>query len=368
MPAILADDLVKKAISFDIKIWSPEKLESVLNRCNAPPACLPGASSTLKLLHGPPITTRDRSLTRLLEAERIHGTTERDPTQKRNDYIYFSKSSYYVLVEDMNQELATIAALEYPAQKDQDGQEKGSWPVLHCHPKARGPFVEYNDREERRREKAEKQEAEREWERERRKARLLLAEKKKREQQQSHRSGDLRRSVSMNNLQRRASFPQTGAGGFIDLDADFDDEHNASANASGYLASGAYMAASGNSVSVTSTAGTTSTAGHSFRQSQLNSNLKGLMQQQVVTSRRASLVTTSAAKKENVMGPPPIPEKRNILLRKSRSTNTLRLPKREEGSKPGYCESCRTKFEDFSSVSRSLPCYITSTVTDLVIA
>jgi len=36
-------------------------------------------------------------------------------------------------------------------------------------------------------------------------------------------------------------------------------------------------------------------------------------------------------------------------LRKSKSTNTLRLPKRDEGSKPGYCESCRVKFDDFAT-------------------
>ncbi|KAG6369670.1 DBF zinc finger-domain-containing protein [Boletus reticuloceps] len=50
------------------------------------------------------------------------------------------------------------------------------------------------------------------------------------------------------------------------------------------------------------------------------------------------------------MGPPDdIPNRPNALLRKSRSTNTLRLPKRDEGSKPGYCESCRVKFDDFES-------------------
>ncbi|CAL1707001.1 unnamed protein product [Somion occarium] len=347
------DHLIKKALTYAIKIWDPLKLDSVLDRCGAPPACLAGSSTAVggsNRIQAISSVPRERSLTRLLEAERIHGTTERDPTQKRSDYIYFSKTSYYVLVEDMNQELATIAALEYPIHKDRDGQERGTWPVLHCHPRARGPFVEYNEREERRREKADKIEAEREWDRERRKAKLLEAEKRRKAQQQVQRNGDLRRSVSMKNLHRRASFPQAGTGGFVDLDADFDDGNTmASANASGYLASGAYMAASGNSVSITSTTGTTSTAGHSSRMTQLNPSLKGLMQQQVVTSRKAATNTTSAGKKENIMGPPlSIPERpNNMLLRKSRSTNTLRLPKREEGMKPGYCESCRVKFEDF---------------------
>ena len=54
--------------------------------------------------------------------------------------------------------------------------------------------------------------------------------------------------------------------------------------------------------------------------------------------------------KENMMGPPAtIPDKAKFL-RKSKSTNTLKLPKRDEASKPGYCESCRQKFEDFREV------------------
>jgi regulatory subunit for Cdc7p protein kinase len=52
------------------------------------------------------------------------------------------------------------------------------------------------------------------------------------------------------------------------------------------------------------------------------------------------------------MMPPPadIPD-RVRMLRKSKSTNTLRLPKRDEKTKPGYCESCRAKFDDFKTVS-----------------
>ena len=49
------------------------------------------------------------------------------------------------------------------------------------------------------------------------------------------------------------------------------------------------------------------------------------------------------------MGPPVLPERAHVL-RKSKSTNTMRLPKREEGAKPGYCESCRVKFENFKDV------------------
>lgn len=327
-----------------MKIWSVEKLRSVLERCFPNPA-VPSTSS----LAAPRATfsNKERSLTRLLENERLHGTTERDPTQKRHDYVYFSKNSYFVLVEDMRQELATIIALEYPISKSRDGREKGSWPVLHCHPLARGPFHEYDEREQARQEKAELQAREHELELERRRAKLREQERRRRAEAQ--RKGDLRRTVSMHNMRRRVTL---GGGELperhVDLYADEGDA--ASAEASGYIASGNYAAASGNSVGITSATGTTSTAGLSFRSLQLPQSLRGKLQQQIVTSRRLTFPAPTVGK-ENAMGPPPtIPDRPQRLLRKSRSTNTMRLPRRDEGVKPGYCESCRVRFEDFKEV------------------
>jgi regulatory subunit for Cdc7p protein kinase len=185
-------------------------------------------------------------------------------------------------------------------------------------------------------------------------------EERRKEQVRMHvkKTGDLRRSVSMSNLHRRATNPDTGSRGFVDPDADGD--YQDSANASGYLAStgtgGAYMAASGNSVGITSTTGTTSTAGCSGRAIQLPASLRGRIKQQVVTSRKFPAADKAQGKRTaGTMGPPTgIPDRPN-LLRKSRSTNTLRLPKRQEGSKPGYCESCRTKFDNFKTVSNGDP-------------
>ncbi|KAI0081857.1 hypothetical protein K474DRAFT_1655724 [Panus rudis PR-1116 ss-1] len=352
-----ADHLIQKAISFDMKVWHPIKLQSVLERCEALP--LPSSTShkvpsTIQHLSAAE-TGRERSLTRLLESERIHGTLEQEVSSaKRSDYVYFSRSSYFVLVEDMHQKLATIAAMEYPVQKGRDGKEHGTWPVLYCDPRARNPFYEYNEKEERRRERADKAVEERVRDRERRRTKWLEIERQRRaEQRILTRQGDLRRSVSMVNLHRRTSLPEGMQGGFIDLDAEFGDgdgDAPESVNASGFLASGAYMAASGNSVSVTSNVGTTSTAGHNFRLPMVSASLARRLRSQVTTSRKIS--TTSAGHKENAMGPPPsIPDRAH--LRKSRSTNTLRLPKREEGVKPGYCESCRMKFEDFHDHANS---------------
>ncbi|KAI0674990.1 Dfp1/Him1, central region-domain-containing protein [Trametes maxima] len=346
-----AEPLVQKARSFNMKIWSAQKLHNILDRCDAPRV----SPATGSLPTRAQQISKERNLARLLETERLHGTTERDPTQKRHDYIYFSKETYFVLVEDLRQELATISAAEYPISKGRDGRERGAWPVLHCHPLSRGPFLEYDEREERRRQKAEKADQERRQEKARRKARLQQHERKRRAQAQARmhaaqQQHDLRRCASLNNLQRRATFPDPGMEGLVDLDADFGEGDTVeSANASGYLASAAYMAASGNSVGITSTTGTTSTAGAPFRTLQLPPALKEKLQQQVTTSRRASIAVPPGhrSNKENVMGPPTTIPERAKFLRKSKSTNTLKLPKRDETSKPGYCECCRVKFEDF---------------------
>jgi regulatory subunit for Cdc7p protein kinase len=333
-----------------MKIWTVAKLESVLDRCQTPVS--PELSRT------GPTTSAPQTLSRLLQSERVHGTTERDPNEKRLGFHYFSKNSYFILVEDLNDELATIHALDYPIKKGRDGKEYGDWPILYCHPRARGPFIEFDKTEARRAERAERQERAREQERVRRAAKLREHEMQRKvhaDRLQAKKTGDLRRSVSMVNLHRRLSVGEDGRPlqNFIDPDAEAGDTYE-SANASGYLASG-YMAASGNSMAITSTTGTTSTSGRSIRgASQMPPALRERLQQQIVTSRKVGL-GSHVGQKENDkehkgdMGPPPaIPERR--LLRKSKSTNTMRLPKREETTKPGYCECCRMKFDDFQKV------------------
>ncbi|KAI0042919.1 hypothetical protein FA95DRAFT_1563824 [Auriscalpium vulgare] len=322
------DNLLLKAVEWKMKVWTVAKLESVLDRCQAPLNSAPSKA---------PVASQ-QSLSRLLESEKIHGTTERDPTQRQLGFRYFSKNSYFVLIEDLNQDFSTIHATEYPIRKSRDGKETGSWPVPYCDARSRGPFIEFDANEERRAARSEKQERAREQERLRRKARLREQESRRQmKEAEAKRSGDLRRTVSMVNLQRRISLGEDGDR-LIDLDAELEE----SANASGYLASGQYMAASGNSVSVTSTTGTTSTSGRIARSMQLPAMLRDRRQQEVLTSRRVA----GDKDKKGDMGPPSaIPERK--FLKKSKSTNTMRLSKREEGAKPGYCECCRQKFEDF---------------------
>jgi regulatory subunit for Cdc7p protein kinase len=338
-----------KAIEWKMKIWTVAKLESVLDRCQAP--------VNLELSRTGTAAAVPQTLSHLLQSERLHGTTERDPNEKRLGFHYFSKNSYFILVEDLNDEVATIHASEYPIKKGRDGKESGDWPVLYCHPRSRGPFIEFDRNEARKAERAERQERARERERVCRMTKLHEQEMQKKmraDHLQAKRAGDLRRSVSMVSLHRRISIGDDGRPPQEVIDLDIDMGMHESANASGYLASG-YMAASGNSMTITSTAGTTSTSGLSTRSAtQMPLALRERLQQQIVTSRKVGLGNNTGQKggekdHKGNMGPPSaVPERK--LLRKSKSTNTMKLPKREETTKPGYCECCRTKFDDFQKV------------------
>ncbi|KAJ7712781.1 Dfp1/Him1, central region-domain-containing protein [Mycena maculata] len=328
-------DLVSKAKSFEnTKVWSISKLQSVVDRClDAVPAASTAATSTT--------APAQRSLSHLLQSERLHGSSERDPTQKRHDYKYFGRGTYFMMVEDIREELATVAVQEYTIPKGRDvACTRVPWPVLYCHPQARSPFLPFDEREKKRWEKAQRLEVQEAGQRqEREKDKMLRVEAMKRKAEArllaGNQSGDLRRSASMNNMHRRAQLLDEQA--LIDLDGDVAD----SANASGYFPGG-YLAASGNSVGITSTTGTTSTAGLSFKTSMLPPSLRG--RQEVLTS----LKFLPAKAKGGDMGPPISVPERRPMLKKSRSTNTMRLPKRDEDSKPGYCECCRTKFDDFT--------------------
>ncbi|EAU91373.2 hypothetical protein CC1G_07408 [Coprinopsis cinerea okayama7 len=326
------NEVVAKAASYGIKIWNSTKLDSVLIRCL-------DATSVFAQAPAKPQPPPTRQLERLLTKEKIHGPSDRDPLQRRHDYRYFAKGSFFVLVEDIWDQVATIAVHEYPPTKDQKG--KVPWPILHCHPQARGPFIRFDEKEKARWERAQKA-----------KNKAEAADRKEQVMQQTRKQaqlhvkamGDLRRSVSLNNLHKRMVEQ-----GKENQEGELDGDALESANASGFLVSGnasGYMAASGNSVTITSTTGTTSTAsGSLLRHGALPSAMDGMLKRQVLTSRKA----LGKDKKLGNMDPPSVIPNRQPLLRKSKSTNTLKLPKREEGSKPGYCESCRQKFEDFKS-------------------
>lgn len=79
------------------------------------------------------------SLPHLLRTEALSGIThERDPQALRPDYYYFAARNFYVLVEDSTGEHKTVVVKEY--EKPRRNAE-AEWPILHGGVEGRGAFV-----------------------------------------------------------------------------------------------------------------------------------------------------------------------------------------------------------------------------------
>ncbi|EUC58734.1 zf-DBF domain protein, partial [Rhizoctonia solani AG-3 Rhs1AP] len=267
-----------KAIGYGIKIWETIKLSNILDsithHSRASRSATPSAQPTLE---------------HLLATERIHGTHERDPTARRPDYTYYPRNSYVLLVEDLTGVHATIASRDFGPKPV--GGAKPGWPVCYAHPDARGPFEPPKpDRKERGRER----------------------------ERDPTVVSQLRRTASLSQLRgkRRATMGDQP-------EHEQEDEEDPDADQPGYIA------ASGNSVAITSNMGTTSTA------------VSGPGMPRVRSTLRVQALSKGTGAGTSAMPPP--------RIRKAKSTNTLavRLPTREEKKKPGYCENCRSRFEDF---------------------
>ncbi|KAG8689220.1 hypothetical protein FRC09_012512 [Ceratobasidium sp. 395] len=276
--------LLAKAIGYGMKIWEASKLTNILesitfsNRQSR--SATPSAQPTLE---------------HLLASERIHGTHERDPTARRADYTYFPRNSYILLVEDLTGTHATIAHRDFGPRPV--GGARPGYPICYAHPDTRGPFCE----------------PPKEVKRGRARERETAGDGTK----------DLRRAASMSHMraQRRAT-----TGGVTQEPEQEPEEVDADPEAD----RAEYIAASGNSVAITSNvASTTSTA----------------IAAPGVPRVRSTLRFQALSKGAGGAGAMPPPR----VIRKAKSTNTLavKLQVREERKKPGYCENCRTRFEDF---------------------
>lgn len=281
--------LLVKAIGYGIKIWETIKLTNILESIT--PSNRPSRSAT---------PSNQLTLEHLLASERIHGTLERDPTAHRKDYTYFPRNSHILLVEDLTGVHATIAHRDFGPRPV--GGARPGWPVCHAHPDARGPFCEPT--------KADKRERGRERDRD----------------HAGESAKELRRAASLSHM--RAKRRATTGGEPLEQEEEDDEDVDPDR--------AEYIAASGNSVAITSNvASTTSTA------------VAGPGMPRI----RSTLRFQALAKGAGGAGAMPPPR----VIRKAKSTNTLavRLPVREERKKPGYCENCRTRFEDFDQHVKS---------------
>lgn len=134
------DDLLLRAQEFKIKVWSYTKIYNILNHLLA-------NSDKHRLVRyddEKSVKEREQSLKAMLKREKLQGTTERDRSVRTHDYYYFSRSIKYILVEDAKHIHRPVLIQEYATPR---ASEEPSWPILFACRDERNPFAKYYQNE-----------------------------------------------------------------------------------------------------------------------------------------------------------------------------------------------------------------------------
>ena len=261
---------------------------------------------------------RKLSLPSLLRDEQLFGTRERDPFVPRPDMHYFDTSTHrYLLVEDSTGEHRPIVAKEY--EKPRRGHDP-CWPVLWGGLEGRGAFYHYDGPpvvHENRLKRPEPDDEE-------------LEEDEEVEEE----------------LPEPAAEPSNGHAAFAARAVAPSLRRTASLNRLTTLQPPAkkksYLAASGNSQTITSTvASATSTRGGA-------AVLGGAFGNGPLVNRRLADLSRNTVPTR--FGGQPVKPKLKRSTSVDAGLNAKAPPLREEPKKPGYCENCRLKYDDFKEV------------------
>lgn len=364
------DNFLAKAQNLGVKIWSLEKAHKVLTEL------LDGNSPTK------PAASKNPSLPHLLRAEALSGITyERDPDVDRPDYYYFPQRSYHLLVEDATGEHRTVIAKEYERPRRGDAAE---WPILFGGVEGRPAFGS--------REQAvpplPKQQQQQQ----------MQAQQRKKAQKAAAKAGNvplaakttnpmlappappavgggLRRSASVNSFNKRLAevmvndLRHQGAGNDSTAVGD------TSANEVSAIKTHAeraqeqdvdeYVAASGNSQPVTSNiASVTSGAPLSNANGthnnaracagvMLDARLAQLNKRQVLVNKIG--LSGQQTLQHRMLKEKPVPGKlaaaRQRISAVQEGLKNSNPARPNEPAKPGYCENCRVRYDDFKEVS-----------------
>lgn len=400
------------------------ELDNILSRLF--PSAVTLRASHHKNVHPAALTAQSHAdnkatLSYLLETERNTGVThERDPTAQRQDYRYFPRGTYWLLIEDMDGAHAPIAVKDYgrwkPGRNAKAGKSQPTantkkrkqletlfdygtkddleddehvlppWPPLRDQPGKAKPGWAYGKVSDSDAEVEADGDFEESAERE-----CLGDDVEVQIQQLSDGDGNGNDGANDDGLGEGSitdcdddDTPQTGAqalrrtASMHDMGRAISVHHTGRQILQSRLkgpqrplrgADREYNAASGNSVTITSHVNSTTSyaygVGHDLGPGARQ--LEKRLHQQVLTRAAAAGSVsasgggpvTTATRKSSMSTTQP-----QHALRRAKSTNALRarglssrasgakarLPSREEVKKPGYCENCRVRFDDFNKV------------------
>ncbi|KAI9826627.1 MAG: hypothetical protein M1832_006223 [Thelocarpon impressellum] len=133
-------DVLSKAREMGIKIWALEKLQRMMTTMfdtDTGAQAQHGHNTRSNAVAGTGRLTREADLSQLLRNERLNGPSDRDPTVATKEMILFKGPFMYV--RDMDEKARPIMVREYPKVAN---REDGNWPQFRSVSNGKCPFVE----------------------------------------------------------------------------------------------------------------------------------------------------------------------------------------------------------------------------------
>jgi regulatory subunit for Cdc7p protein kinase len=157
-------DVLSRAREYGMKIWALEKLQRMMATLfDADPSVPQHSHNTRSNAVGNAVGiskySRNADLSNLLRNERLNGPLDRDPTVASRDLVPFK--GVFIYVRDMKEKCRPIMVREYPKVAN---REDGQWPQFRSVSQGKCPFVEeavHSRRDHQRAEAHEKAEARR---------------------------------------------------------------------------------------------------------------------------------------------------------------------------------------------------------------
>jgi len=149
-------DVLHKARSLGMKIWALEKLQRIMNNLLEPSSSLipHGHDTRSNNIMGTANALRGADLSQLLRDERINGPSDRDPTVATKEISHFKGP--FIYIHDIDERQKPIMVREYAKVAN---KEHGDWPQFRSVANGKCPFVDddFGRRDEREKDAARAQ-------------------------------------------------------------------------------------------------------------------------------------------------------------------------------------------------------------------
>ncbi|KAK0628807.1 Dfp1/Him1, central region-domain-containing protein [Bombardia bombarda] len=131
-------DVLHRAREMGKKIWSLQKFQKILDMVLEPDPYKSGLLGQGRgTAHSTTKTGEQSNLLQLLQNERVHGPSDRDPTVVTKELTYFKGP--YIYIYDIEEKTKPIMVREYEKFAD---KKDGDWPQFRVASQGRCPFVE----------------------------------------------------------------------------------------------------------------------------------------------------------------------------------------------------------------------------------